>query len=152
MAYEGNYADYQVHFKNVKTGKKHFISLSASINNLGLFAIELPEGSYTFTGWQVSQQFISVKKMGDTGHRFKSTSGASTYLGQIHFSSRESSGSKQPEIEASLRNRYTLDVKHWKTAFADFSLQTQGEQQVVGQSALCQSCTIAVTYTPAQIR
>ncbi|MCF6440559.1 hypothetical protein L1077_14065 [Pseudoalteromonas luteoviolacea] len=152
MAYEGNYADYQVHFKNIKTGKKHFISLSTSVNEAGLFAIELPAGSYMFTGWKISEQFILVNKMGETEHNFKSKSGESTYLGQIHFSARDITESKQPDIKASLRNRYALDMEHWQASFADLGLQIQDEHHVAAQSTLCQSCNLTVTYTPAQIR
>ncbi|KID56306.1 hypothetical protein JF50_18845 [Pseudoalteromonas luteoviolacea] len=156
MSYEGDYADYQLHFKNIHTGESGFITFGSNVNEHGIFAMTVPKGVYRVTGWRVSQQYISKYSDGETRKVFNSDSSAPTYLGKFHFTSESAANSPQANIQASISNRYAADLKMWRMSYPDINtpwhMAEHLPENLPENIILCEACDVQVIHTPAQIR
>ncbi|MBQ4810861.1 hypothetical protein J8M20_05910 [Pseudoalteromonas luteoviolacea] len=90
ISYEGQFADYQLHYKNNHTGETGFVKAElVKIEGAkgGIFALSLPTGSYTLTGWKVSTLYSSTS-VSEVGSTFLSKGGDVNYIGRFHFSEK----------------------------------------------------------------
>ncbi|TQF67630.1 hypothetical protein [Pseudoalteromonas luteoviolacea] len=87
ITYEGQYNDFQLFYINNNSGEIGYVQADLiEMQNArgGIFAVSLPAGSYTLTGWRISEPYLSVN-FSQRGNEFVSESGIINYIGNVHF-------------------------------------------------------------------
>jgi hypothetical protein len=103
ITYEGAYGAYILHIQSKETSTKYRLqhgsgqtlnpmlafrgeAAAAKLGKTGsVFAVELPTGSYTLTGWQISVGAANVWSTAPTGIEFKVEPKSSIYIGNFDF-------------------------------------------------------------------
>lgn len=139
ITYEGYYASYSIHLKNLDTGEMHKIEAGGSmtpfhlfnpkgnLDHLGvkgdLFAVELVSGNYEVYRWSVAPgngTYLSSKK--PIGINVVINQGKALYFGSVNFKQTETFGVTISGAKALYLSQYNRDVKEFRKNYHNIQL------------------------------